>query len=236
MFRPRIRHRATGDFAPWGERFLKLAAVGANGDGKEKIKFAWKLIEASEDSVLGTPESIAADHTVKNRLLDMAATILLAARDEDAAAFYGLATMRDKYADRLEKGPAADEVMRLTSDQWLLEGARAGHQVSGCNVARNYMRDFMESPGEDTRARLLGIDKIIYACLTNRTSARETIVIEQGGRKVVRSFGEDFAQDRWRGDGPLLVAGPKYDDRDFDTAVHGNVVQIFNRMQTKFGS
>ncbi|MER8921141.1 hypothetical protein [Mesorhizobium sp. M0802] len=227
---------AQRDFAPWGERFLKLAEVGATGDGKEKIKFAWTLIEASDDSILGTLESIAADHAVKNRLLNMAAKILLAARDEDAAAFYGLATMRDKYADRLEKGPVADEVMRRTSDQWLLEGATAGHQVSGCNVARNYMRDFMEKPGEDTRARLVAIDKIIYACLTNRTSARETIVIEQGGRKVARSFGEDFAQDRWRGDGPLLVAGPKYDDRDFDTAAHDDVVQIFNRMQARFGS
>ena len=72
-------------------------------------------------------------------------------------------------------------------------------------------------------------------CLMHPNNPRDVIFIRDGDRTIARPYGEDFTVDRWRAEGPLLVATPKYADYDFSGSAHSDALQAFNKVRRKLG-
>jgi hypothetical protein len=218
----------------WADRLLTLAEIGSRGDANEKVKFAWLLVAA-----VGEIDNVKApgadDRALSDKLLNLAARLLVEARPDKPAAYYGLSTFRDVYSDRLEKGPVADEIMAQTADEWLLAGAKAGHMTSRCAIMTTLSERFLADPTETTYANLQAIVPIMDQCLFNRTNPRDVIFVKEGNRTIARPYGHDFTVDRWRAESPLLVATPKYADYDFSRAIQERAVDTFNKVRRKLG-
>jgi hypothetical protein len=217
-------------FATLTERLARIAAVAATGDGEEKVKMAWALIEASGDRW-------NADGAARSRLLDIAARALLEARADKPSAFFGLATLRGEagYLDRLKGAPSFDEVMRFTTEEWLQQGVTAGHQVSSCTLASRYMDDFFKTFDLSRREELQSIPQIILPCLSQKDQ-RDFIRIQQPGRSMPRIVGQDRLLDRWRGEGPLLIKAPYYEDYDFSRRAQDQALARIEKLEKMFGS